>query len=101
MSGVPAIMVKPRVCTVTTPGFMLAKALRNLNDVVYEEVYDTYDDGSNKRIDIIAIKKYELKSVILVLDPTNRFEMHRGQPGELHEEKKTTYMPIICYLKLN
>ena len=76
---------------------MLAKALRDINYVVYEEVHGTANDGSNRRIDIIAFKKNELKAVIL--DPTIRFETHRGQPDEVHEEKKTIYMPTIPYYK--
>ena len=51
---------------------------------------------ANDRANIIACKKHELKAVILI--PTIRFEAHRGQPDEVHEEERIhvyAYNPIL------
>ncbi|KAJ4450629.1 hypothetical protein ANN_02057 [Periplaneta americana] len=55
-------------------------ALRKLKYTVYEEVHGTADNGSNRRIDIIAIS--ESLSQGMIIDPTIRFETYKGQPED-------------------
>ncbi|KAJ4438377.1 hypothetical protein ANN_14322 [Periplaneta americana] len=64
---------------------------------VYEEVHGTADDGNNRRIDIIAIS--EFLSQGMIIDPTIRFETYKGQPEEVHEEKRAIFVPTIAYYK--
>ncbi|KAJ4451318.1 hypothetical protein ANN_02779 [Periplaneta americana] len=75
----------------------LADALRKLKYTVYEEVHGTADNGSNRRIDIIAIS--ESLSQGMIIDPTIRFETYKGQPADVHEEKRAIYVPTIPYYK--
>ncbi|KAJ4440440.1 hypothetical protein ANN_08581 [Periplaneta americana] len=75
----------------------LADALRKLKYTVYEEVHGTADNGSNRRIDIIAIS--ETLSQGMIIDPTIRFETYKGQPEDVHEEKRAIYVPTIPYYK--
>ncbi|KAJ4439182.1 hypothetical protein ANN_15141 [Periplaneta americana] len=78
----------------------LADALRKLKSIVYEEVHGTADNGSNRRIDIIAIS--ESLSQGMIIDPTIRFETYIGQPEDgLHGNeqadmaaKEATRLPI-------
>ncbi|KAJ4438029.1 hypothetical protein ANN_13968 [Periplaneta americana] len=74
----------------------LADALRKLKYTVYEEVHGTADNGSNRRIDIIAIS--ESLSQGMIIDPI-RFETYKGQPEDVHEEKRAIYVPTILYYK--
>ncbi|KAJ4445375.1 hypothetical protein ANN_07180 [Periplaneta americana] len=53
----------------------LADALRKLKYTVYEEVHGTADNGSNRRIDIIAIS--ESLSQSMISDPTIRQEFNQ------------------------
>ncbi|KAJ4434308.1 hypothetical protein ANN_22862 [Periplaneta americana] len=75
----------------------LADALRKLKYTVYEEVHGTADNGSKRRIDIIAIS--ESLSQGMIIDPTIRFETYKGQPEDVHEEKRAIYVPTIPYYK--
>ncbi|KAJ4449783.1 hypothetical protein ANN_01187 [Periplaneta americana] len=75
----------------------LADALRKLKYTVYEEVHGTADNGSNRRIDIIAIS--ESLSQGMTIDPTIRFETYKGQPEDVHEEKGAIYVTTIPYYK--
>ncbi|KAJ4435055.1 hypothetical protein ANN_23629 [Periplaneta americana] len=75
----------------------LADALRKLKYTVYEEVHETADNGSNRRIDIIAIS--ESLSQGIIIDPTITFETYKGQPEDVHEEKRTIYVPTFLYYK--
>ncbi|KAJ4434850.1 hypothetical protein ANN_23421, partial [Periplaneta americana] len=75
----------------------LADALRKLKYTVYEEVHGTADNGSNRRIDIIAIS--ESLSQDMIIDPTITFESYKGQPEDVHEEKRAIYVPTIPYYK--
>ncbi|KAJ4445440.1 hypothetical protein ANN_07245 [Periplaneta americana] len=75
----------------------LADALRKLKYTVYEEVHGTADNGSNRQIDIIVIS--ESLSQGMIIDPTIRFETYKGQPEDVHEEKRAIYVPTIPYYK--
>ncbi|KAJ4447539.1 hypothetical protein ANN_09546 [Periplaneta americana] len=75
----------------------LADALRKLKYTVYEVVHGTADNGSNRRIDIIAISESLFQGMII--DPTIRFETYEGQPEDVHEEKRAIYVPNIPYYK--
>ncbi|KAJ4427484.1 hypothetical protein ANN_25132 [Periplaneta americana] len=75
----------------------LANALRKLKYTIYEEVHGTADNGSNRQIDIIAISKSLSQGMII--DPTIRFETYKGQPEDIHEEKRAIYVPTIPYYK--
>ena len=63
---------------------------------VYEEVHFLADDGSTRRVDILAIDKQEKKAVIL--DPTVRFEQDIQQVMVLDEKKRVIYLPCIPHL---
>ncbi|KAJ4447825.1 hypothetical protein ANN_09833 [Periplaneta americana] len=58
----------------------LADDLRKPKYTVYEEVHRTVDNGSKRRITI-------------------RFETYKGQPEDVHEEKRAIYVPTIPYYK--
>ncbi|KAJ4436951.1 hypothetical protein ANN_17083 [Periplaneta americana] len=75
----------------------LVDALKKLKYTVYEEVHGTADNGSNRRIDIIAIS--ESLSQGMIIDPTIRFETYKGQPEDVHEEKRAIYVPTILYYR--
>ncbi|KAJ4431958.1 hypothetical protein ANN_20567 [Periplaneta americana] len=69
----------------------------NNHKFVYEEVHGTADNGSNRRIDIIAIS--ESLSRGMIIDPTIRFEKYKAQPEDVHEAKRAIYVPTIPYYK--
>lgn len=75
----------------------LAKILRDRGWETYEEVPGLADDGSWRRVDIIAIDRKRRKGYIL--DPTVRFEDNINQPGAVHTEKCKIYNPTISYFK--
>ncbi|KAJ4438917.1 hypothetical protein ANN_14871 [Periplaneta americana] len=53
------------------------------------EVHGLAINGSSRRIDIIAFQENSSKDYIL--DPTVRFEHHKGQPEEVNNEKRSIY----------
>ncbi|KAJ4436806.1 hypothetical protein ANN_16938 [Periplaneta americana] len=65
---------------------MIADALRSKNLDVHEDVHCIADDGSSRRIDIIAINRN--KQAAKIIDPMFRFEISATQPSEVNEEKK-------------
>lgn len=75
---------------------LIAQALKR-DFEVYEEVNGLSEDGSVRRIDMIAIDRGKKKGIIV--DPTIRFEMNCGQPTEVDMEKKKIYEPTIPYYK--
>jgi hypothetical protein len=76
---------------------ILANAFRNPGWEVFEEVCATSNEGSQRRIDIVAINRKGNKA--LVIDPTIRTEVREQQAEEIDEEKKSIYEPCIPYLK--
>ncbi|KAJ4440121.1 hypothetical protein ANN_08258 [Periplaneta americana] len=75
---------------------MIADALRSKNLDDHEEVHCIADGGSNRRIDIIAIKRN--KKTAEIIYPTIIFEISATQPSEVNEEKKKIYEHTIQYL---
>ena len=71
----------------------IASSLRDTGMKVYEEVHCLADDGSTRRVDILAIDKQEKKAVIL--DPTVGFEQGIQQAMVVDEEKQAIYLPCI------
>ncbi|PSN58337.1 hypothetical protein C0J52_11565 [Blattella germanica] len=60
------------------------------------EVHDVSDDGSIRRIDMIALQDTNKGWII---DPTIRMESHADQPIEVHNEKCSIYNATISYYK--
>lgn len=77
---------------------LIAESLKATDMKVFEEVHCIAEDGSNRRIDIIAID--EIKKEAIVVDPTVRMENSKTQPQEVDSEKKTIYEPCIPDLKM-
>ena len=63
---------------------------------VYEEVHCVSENGSNRRIDIIAIDLTSKTGT--VIDPTVRMESSSSQPQDVDKEKCEIYEPCIPYL---
>lgn len=76
---------------------LIANALRTKGWETYEEVTGLADDGSIRRVDIIAIERKHRKGYIL--DPTVRFEDNIDQPNAVNIEKQKIYQPTITYFK--
>ncbi|KAJ4427358.1 hypothetical protein ANN_24978 [Periplaneta americana] len=73
--------------------------------------------GSNRRILAYALRKLKSPSMkkssptmavtdeftgspcLMIIDPTIRFETFKGQPEDVHEEKRAIYVPTILYYK--
>jgi hypothetical protein len=75
----------------------IAKELQEKGWEVTEEVHCISTNGSTRRVDILAINPNDRKSYIL--DPTIRFETHKGQAEEVNIEKQNIYEPTIPYFK--
>ena len=75
---------------------LIAKALREKHYSVFEEVHGVSDDGSTRRIDMIAFQDTNKGWII---DPTIRMESHADQPIEVHNEKCSIYNATISYYK--
>lgn len=75
----------------------IAEALRKKGYTVYEEKECIAEDGTTRRIDIIAIN--EISKTAIVLDPTVRFETSNQQDEEVNLEKQKIYEPCINDLK--
>lgn len=75
---------------------MIADALRNTCQVA-EEVHGIADEGSCRRIDILAIPNGSSDGFII--DPTVRMECDSNQPINVHNEKCLIYEPTIPYYK--
>ncbi|KAL1452451.1 hypothetical protein WDU94_006682 [Cyamophila willieti] len=75
---------------------LIAKELGKQYEV-YEEVSGLADDGSTRRIDIIAIDRKKERRIIV--DPTVRFERDANQPQDVNEEKRNIYLPTTTYYK--
>ena len=63
--------------------------------IVYEEVHGLTLDGSNRRIDMLAIPLGSYTRYII--DPKIRTESYGNQPAEVHIEKCRIYEPTIPY----
>ncbi|KAJ4434582.1 hypothetical protein ANN_23144 [Periplaneta americana] len=59
---------------------MIAEQFRSINFQVFEEVHGLADNGSTRRIDIIAIPPNNNNGYII--DPTVRFEKQKSQPED-------------------
>ena len=75
---------------------LIAKALREKHYSVFEEVHGVSDDGSTRRIDMIAFQDTNKGWII---DPTIRMESHADQPEEDHIEKCSIYNATISNYK--
>ncbi|KAJ4447156.1 hypothetical protein ANN_09157 [Periplaneta americana] len=65
---------------------------------VEEEIYCLAENGSTRRVDILAYNADTKQGIIV--DPTIRFEVECHQSAEVHLEKKSIYEPTINYFKL-
>ncbi|KAJ4438880.1 hypothetical protein ANN_14833 [Periplaneta americana] len=64
---------------------MIAEQFRPINYQVFEEVHGLADNGSTRRIDMIAIPPNNNNGYII--DPTVRFEKQKSQPEDVNREK--------------
>jgi hypothetical protein len=73
---------------------MVADAFRE-HDLweVHEEVHCNATDGSVRRADIIAIRRD--RKLVLLLDPTIRFEQGKNHAEEVDVEKRGIYEPCV------
>ncbi|KAJ4438012.1 hypothetical protein ANN_13951 [Periplaneta americana] len=74
---------------------MIAEALRKKGLTVREEVHDISQEGSCRRIDMLAIPLGSTSAYII--DPTVRFEAQEQQPTEVHSEKCRIYEPTVPF----
>ncbi|PSN47534.1 hypothetical protein C0J52_25525 [Blattella germanica] len=79
---------------------LLSKPLRDKEPGCHSnkmtKVHDVSDDGSTRRIDMIAFRDTNKGWII---DPTIRMESHADQPIEVHNEKCSIYNATISYYK--
>uniref|UniRef100_A0A8D8W4U5 Reverse transcriptase n=1 Tax=Cacopsylla melanoneura TaxID=428564 RepID=A0A8D8W4U5_9HEMI len=76
---------------------LIANELRKSYEV-YEEVGGLANDGSVRRIDIIAIDRKKKSGIII--DPTIRFEVQQVQPLEIDKDKKDiSYLLSVTHYK--
>ncbi|KAJ4428832.1 hypothetical protein ANN_25825 [Periplaneta americana] len=76
----------------------VAATLRNKGWIVEEEISCLAENGSMKRVDILAYNADTKQGIIV--DPTIRFEVECHQSAEVHLEKKSIYEPTVNYFKL-
>ena len=74
---------------------LIANNLKENKFEVHEEVHGLEENGSTRRIDIIAIQN----STGTIFDPTIRFETDINQPQEINKEKIKIYENTIPYYK--
>ena len=75
----------------------IASSLAEKNWEVHEEIHCVAENGSTRRIDIIAIDK--VKRIGYIIDPTVRFETSIDQPSQIDQEKKNIYEPTANFFK--
>ncbi|KAJ4446717.1 hypothetical protein ANN_13414 [Periplaneta americana] len=76
----------------------IAVALRNKGWIVEEEISWLAENGSTRRVDILAYNADTKQGIIV--DNTIRFEVECHQSTEVHLEKKSIYEPTVNYFKL-
>ncbi|KAJ4443032.1 hypothetical protein ANN_04682 [Periplaneta americana] len=76
----------------------IAAALRTKGWIVGEEISCLAENGSTRRVDILAYNADTKQGIIV--DPTVRFEVGCHQSAEVHLEKKSIYEPTVNYFKL-
>ncbi|KAJ4448580.1 hypothetical protein ANN_10599 [Periplaneta americana] len=76
----------------------IAAALRNKGWIVEEEISCIAENGSTRRVDILAYNADTKQGIIV--DPTIRFEVECHQSAKVHLEKKSIYEPTVNYFKL-
>lgn len=76
----------------------IAAALRTKGWIVEEEISCLAENGSTRRVDILAYNADTKQGIIV--DPTIRFEVECHQSAEVHLEKKSIYEPTVNYFKL-
>ncbi|KAJ4432421.1 hypothetical protein ANN_21040 [Periplaneta americana] len=74
---------------------MIAEALRKKGLTVHEEVHGISQEGSCRRIDMLAIPSGSTSAYII--DPTVRFEAQEQQPTDVHAEKCRIYEPTVPF----
>ncbi|KAJ4427439.1 hypothetical protein ANN_25061 [Periplaneta americana] len=74
---------------------MIAEALRKKGLTVHEEVHGISQEGSCRRIDMLAILPGSTSAYII--DPTVRSEAQEQQPAEVHAEKCRIYEPTVPF----
>ncbi|PSN37836.1 hypothetical protein C0J52_21555, partial [Blattella germanica] len=72
---------------------MIADAFRKLQWEVHEEISCISEEGSLRRVDIIAIEPHRKSAIII--DPTIRLETSLDQAAEVNLEKQKNYSPCI------
>ncbi|KAJ4434815.1 hypothetical protein ANN_23386 [Periplaneta americana] len=77
----------------------IAAALRNNGWIVEEEISCLAENGSTRRLDILAYNADTKQGIIV--DLRIRFEVGCHQSAEVHHEKKSIYEPTVNYFKLN
>ncbi|KAJ4445126.1 hypothetical protein ANN_06927 [Periplaneta americana] len=75
--------------------FKIDAALRNKGWIVEEEIYCLAENGSTRRVDILAYTKHGI-----IVDLTIRFEVGCHHSAEAHHEEKSIYEPTVNYFKL-
>ncbi|KAJ4448437.1 hypothetical protein ANN_10453 [Periplaneta americana] len=70
----------------------IAAALRNKGWIVEDEISYLAENGSTRRVDILAYNADTKQGIIV--DPTIRFEVECLQSAEVHLEKKSIYEPM-------
>ncbi|KAJ4430108.1 hypothetical protein ANN_22318 [Periplaneta americana] len=76
----------------------IVAALRNKGWIVEEEISCITQNGSTRRVYILAYNADTKQGIIV--DPTVRFEVECHQSAEVHLEKKSIYEPTVNYFKL-
>ena len=72
---------------------MIADAFRKLQWEVHEEISCISEEGSLRRVDIIAIEPHRKSAIII--DPTIRLETSLDQAAEVHLEKNIYIVLVI------
>ncbi|KAJ4437176.1 hypothetical protein ANN_17311 [Periplaneta americana] len=75
--------------------YMIAEALRKKGLTVHEEVHGISQEGSCRRIDMLAIPPGSTSAYII--DPTIRFEAQEEQPADVHAEKCRIDEPTVPF----
>ncbi|KAJ4437697.1 hypothetical protein ANN_17842 [Periplaneta americana] len=74
---------------------MIAEALRKKGFTVHEEVHGISQEGSCRRIDMLAIPPGSTSAYII--DPSVKFKAQEQQPAEIHYEKCRIYEPTVPF----
>ncbi|KAJ4435443.1 hypothetical protein ANN_18058 [Periplaneta americana] len=90
------LVSQPDALTVTPQ--ILKLRVGNLGWLVEEEISCLAENGSTRRVDILAYNAHTKQGIIVNL--TIRFKIGCHQSAEVHLEKKPIYEPTVNYFKL-